>query len=51
MRNHGILIRNCENYRGLGRGWYRVAVRTHEENFCLINALKCAAGDRTEVTG
>lgn len=51
MRNHGILIRNCENYRGLGRGWYRVAVRTHEENFCLINALKGAAGDRTEVTG
>lgn len=28
----GILIRNCENFRGLKRGYYRIAVRTHEEN-------------------
>ncbi len=40
MKEHGILIRNCENYRGLGKGWYRIAVRTHEDNLCLINALK-----------
>ena len=40
MKKHGILIRNCENYRGLGEGWYRIAVRMHEDNLCLINALK-----------
>ena len=40
MKKRSILIRNCENYRGLGEGWYRVAVRMHEDNLCLINALK-----------
>ena len=28
----GFLIRNCGNYRGLGEGYYRIAVRTKEEN-------------------
>ena len=28
----GILIRDCSNYEGLQEGWYRIAVRTHEEN-------------------
>lgn len=36
----GILIRSCENYRGLGAGYYRIAVRTHEENVRLIAAAK-----------
>ena len=40
MKKRSILIRNCENYRGLGEGWYRIAVRMHEDNLCLINALK-----------
>lgn len=40
MKECGILIRNCENYTGLGKGWYRIAVRTHRENLCLINALR-----------
>ena len=44
MKERGILIRNCENYRGLGKGWYRIAVRTHEENVRLINALKDIGG-------
>lgn len=35
-----ILIRDCNNYNGLGSGYYRVAVRTREENIQLINALK-----------
>ena len=34
-----ILIRSCENFVGLGRGWYRIAVRTPEENDRLIEAL------------
>lgn len=35
----GILIRSCENFAGLGRGWYRIAVRTPQENDRLIEAL------------
>ena len=34
-----VLIRDCSNYPGLGRGFYRVAVRTHEENERLIQAI------------
>lgn len=36
----GILIRDCGNYRNLEAGFYRIAVRTHEENEKLINTLK-----------
>lgn len=35
-----IAIRNCDNYYGLGPGWYRIAVRIHEENMRLIRAMK-----------
>lgn len=35
-----ILIRNCDNYHGLGNGWYRIAVRLHEENEELIRTMK-----------
>ena len=36
----GILIRNCENYRGLNAGDCRIAVRTHEENMMLLEAVR-----------
>ena len=39
LLQRGILIRDCANYRGLGPGWYRVAVRRHEENGALLAAL------------
>ncbi len=35
-----ILIRDCSNFRGLGSGYYRIAVKTHKENMQLINAVK-----------
>lgn len=35
-----VLIRDCGNYRGLCQGYYRVAVRSHEENVRLIEALR-----------
>ncbi len=41
MRKKGILIRNCDNYHGLGEGWFRIAVKKHEENQELIENLKC----------
>ncbi len=35
----GILIRNCDNYHGLGPGYYRICIRKHEDNIKLIEAL------------
>ena len=40
LLKYNILIRNCENYIGLNKGYYRVAVRTEEENNKLIKAIK-----------
>ena len=40
LKEKGILIRNCGNYSGLGPGWYRIAVRLHEENERLIQAME-----------
>ena len=40
LRQRGILIRSCANYPGLDERWYRVAVRTHEENQHLVAALR-----------
>ena len=37
---HGILIRACENFEGLNRHYYRVAVRNRGENERLIHILK-----------
>ena len=39
MREMGVLVRDCSNYRNLEQGWYRIAVRTHEENLRLLSAL------------
>lgn len=35
-----ILIRNCGNYPGLREGYYRIAVRTREENEQLVEAMR-----------
>lgn len=35
----GILIRDCSNYAGLESGYYRVAVKLHEENERLVRTL------------
>lgn len=39
LLNRGLLIRDCSNFRGLREGYYRIAVKTHEENKHLINVL------------
>ena len=39
LKEQGIAIRNCDNYPGLTAGWYRIAVRRHEENEILIAAI------------
>ena len=35
----GILIRNCSNFQGLSEGFYRIAVKNHDENRSLIEKL------------
>lgn len=35
-----IYIRDCSNYEGLGAGFYRIAVRTREENEALLQVFK-----------
>ena len=39
LLEQGILIRDCSNYEGLGPGWYRLAVKSREENQVLLDAL------------
>ena len=39
IQEKGILIRNCGNYPGLGEGFYRVAVKSQEDNQKLSEAL------------
>lgn len=34
-----ILVRDCSNFRGLGAGYYRVAVKSHEENEYLLKVI------------
>ena len=36
----GILIRNCANYRGLCEGYYRVAVKSADDNRKLIQTMQ-----------
>lgn len=45
LRNHRILVRNCDSYEGLAAGLYtRVAVRAPDENRLLIRALRDELG-------
>lgn len=36
----GILIRKCDDFLGLGHDFYRIGIRSHEENEILIGSLK-----------
>lgn len=40
LMNYGILIRDCSDFDGLTKGFYRIAVKKREENEILINALR-----------
>ena len=36
----GILIRDCTDFRGLGKGFYRIAVKSRKENETLFMAIE-----------
>lgn len=38
-REDGIIIRDCSNYRGLGKGYFRAAVKKHDENERLLEVI------------
>src|SRR3989339_1522937 len=40
LLEHGIAIRDCSNFLGLNEKYFRVAVRTREENTMLVSTLK-----------
>jgi histidinol-phosphate/aromatic aminotransferase/cobyric acid decarboxylase-like protein len=40
LLSEGILIRTCEDYRGLGTGYYRIAVLNHAKNEILLEAMQ-----------
>lgn len=39
MRKYGILVRSCENYRGLSEEFFRIAVKTKQENEYFIESI------------
>lgn len=50
LKERGILIRDCGNYRGLTKGYYRAAVKREVENRQLIRALQeiCRIADKEQ---
>lgn len=40
LKEKQILIRDCSNYEGLEKGFYRTAIKTRDENLVLIQALE-----------
>lgn len=45
LLEQNIMIRDCSNFRGLKKGYYRIAIRSHRENEALIDALKRVSRD------
>jgi threonine-phosphate decarboxylase len=39
LLNRGILIRPCENFRGLDASYYRIGIKTRHENIRLLQTL------------
>jgi len=40
LLKRGIMIRRCENFKGLDSSYYRIGIKTHRDNICLIEAIK-----------
>lgn len=39
LESRGIMIRDCSNYIGLTKGYYRICVKEHKDNERLINEI------------
>ncbi len=40
LKEEGFLIRFCANYHNLGNNYYRIAVKRHEDNVALLEAME-----------
>lgn len=40
LEKNGCLIRNCNNYRGLDEGYYRIAIRDRKSNEILLKKME-----------
>lgn len=40
LEKEGFMIRECSDYKGLGPGFYRIAVKTASDNLALIEAVE-----------
>lgn len=49
LKEKHILIRDCSNYEGLGKGYYRTAVKLHGQNQLLIEALEAIYLEKEEI--
>ena len=48
----GILIRDCQNFKGLSKEYYRIAVKKRDENKILLKEIgECIAQNRTFIAG
>lgn len=45
LLERGILIRDCGNFRGLSKGYYRIAVKSRKENETLLKVLRELTAD------
>lgn len=48
LQKEGVLIRSCSNYRNLEEGYFRIGIRTQEENQELIRRWKHAVAEENE---
>ncbi len=40
MLEDNILIRKCDSFSGLGSNFFRIAIRTHDENRCFVQSFR-----------
>lgn len=50
LKEYGIAIRVCDNFRGLNEHYFRVAVRTRPENERLVTALQSIINSELRMT-
>lgn len=40
LSEYGIAIRICDNYQGLDKKWFRVAIKNYEDNHLLVDSVR-----------
>lgn len=40
LLQRGLMLRTCDTFAGLDSTYYRIAIKTHEENLCLLAAMR-----------